>query len=209
MALRFEEPVAIVWSKNILSKLRYRTGQLGEDLVVFVERVVEWARQQGARVQPRSVEALRDRTKAETRQLAGVGRDAVDELRARVRTELFRSVQGPIRRRCESFVADGNAAGTGVKARMLDLIGRELAPLVTNSAKETATRILTENYRQVETEIRAAVEAMPDPIRSASEAVVASREQQVRRSDARRRRQVLDKIATIYASDPLADAADG
>src|SRR5207244_12743095 len=65
MAVRFEEPVAVVWSKKILAKLRYRTAQLGDDYVVFVERVVEWARQQGARIKPRADDALRDRTRAD------------------------------------------------------------------------------------------------------------------------------------------------
>jgi hypothetical protein len=197
MAVRFEEPVAVVWSKKILAKLRYRTAQLGEDYVVLVERVVEWARQQGARIQPRSVEALRDRTKAETRQLAGVGKEAVDELRTKVKNTLFQSIQQPIRRRCERFVNEGEDVGPGVKVRMLRLIGHELAPLVTASAKQTATKILVNNYAEVEAEIRTAIDAMPDPIQAASEAVVASREQQIRRADTRRRRGVLDAISSI------------
>jgi hypothetical protein len=87
---------------------------------------------------------------------------------------------------------------------MLTLIGTELAPLVTKSAKATATNILTENYREVETEIRDAVEAMPDPLQAAAKAVVASREEQVKRSDAKRRKQVLEGIRAIRSSDPIA-----
>jgi hypothetical protein len=48
--LRFEEPIAEVWSKDVLSKIRYRTKQFSDDCVELVERgggLGQGARHQG------------------------------------------------------------------------------------------------------------------------------------------------------------------
>ena len=39
LALRFEEPIAVVWSKHILTSLRKRTAALGGDYVALVAEV--------------------------------------------------------------------------------------------------------------------------------------------------------------------------
>src|SRR5262249_29377897 len=117
LALRFEEPVAVVWSKQILMALRKRTSALGQDYVAMVGEVVAWARGQDARVQPRFAEAMQDNLAAQTRDLSSVGKDAVDELKGKVRTQLYEELVKKVRRRCEQFVAEGSNSGRGVKQR--------------------------------------------------------------------------------------------
>ena len=89
LALRFEEPIAVVWSKHVLASLRKRTAALGADYVTLVAEVVDWARAQKARVQPRVVEALHDNLVAQTKDLSSVGKEAVDELKRKVRNQLY------------------------------------------------------------------------------------------------------------------------
>src|SRR5262249_53356372 len=74
-ALRFEEPVAEVWGKDILKDLREETREYAQDCVIFVEKVTEWALAQGARVQPKVVEAQRDAIRADAKKLENVGQE--------------------------------------------------------------------------------------------------------------------------------------
>ena len=48
-----------------------RTAELATDYVEMTGQIVKWAREQGARVQPRLVEALHDELKGNARALAG------------------------------------------------------------------------------------------------------------------------------------------
>ncbi|KYG09087.1 hypothetical protein BE21_20040 [Sorangium cellulosum] len=201
LALRFEEPVAVIWSKQILAALRRRTSALGQDYVAMVGEVVEWARGQHARVQPRFVEAMRDNLAAQTKDLSSVGKEAVEELKGKVRTQLYEELVKKVRRRCEKFVTDGGNRGFGVKRRILELYG-ELADEVVKVAQPIATGILLGNYREVEREISDRFNAYRNPLESARDAIVRSHEDSVRRSDAQRRKRVLEEVDAILDAMP-------
>jgi hypothetical protein len=117
--------------------VRQRTRELGEDYVALIEEIVEWAEQQGARSQKRVLDALRDQIKADAKTLAGVGKEAADDLRQRVRDQLLKTISTPIQRRCQKFVDDEEDVGVGVKKRILKLFD-ELVPLVVAVAKVLA-----------------------------------------------------------------------
>lgn len=203
---RFEDPVAVVWSKYILSSLRRRTSALGQDHVALVGEVVEWARSEKARVQPRFVEALHESMVAQTKDLASVGKEAVDELKGRVHVELGSKLEKKIRRRCEAFVEDKKDQGPGVKARILALFREELASGVTDIARPIAANVLLQNYTGVEHEISERFAAYRNPLEAARDAIVRSHEDGVRRSDAQRRRRVLAEVEAILAAMPGAAA---
>lgn len=205
LTLRFEEPIAVVWSKHILAELRKRTSQLGDDYVALVSEVVEWAQLQEARVQPRFVEALRDNLIAETKGLATVGKEAVDELKEKVRAQLYKRLEKRIRDRCETFVKSREDEGRGVKDRILHLFRDELVDGVDGIitiAQPAAAKVLTENYGDVEKEIRERLATYKNPLARSRDALVQSHEDSVRRSDRVRRKRVLDHAAEVIAKAP-------
>ncbi len=201
LALRFEEPVAIVWSKHVLTALRRRTADLGRDYVAIVGEVVDWARSQEARVKPKVVEALHENLAAQTKDLASVGKEAVNELKGKIKAQLYQELVKKVRRRCESFVARNYNQGSGVKGRILEMYA-DLADEVVDIARPITTGILVGNYREVEAEITQRFAAYANPLDSARDAIVRSHEDSVRRSDAQRRRRVLEEIDAVLDAMP-------
>ncbi len=165
-ALRFEVPVADAWAKCILKEIRRRTKEFAEDSIGLVDRVVEWARTQGTRVQPRLVEAQRDAIKAEMKTLETIGRLMVAQLRQEVNSRLVKKIETPIRRRCKEFVKKNEHEGDGVRGRILKLF-EELAAEVIEVAVEPAEEILLEAFRKVQEEILAILQKHPDPLETA------------------------------------------
>lgn len=206
LALRFEEPIAVVWSKHVLASLRKRTAALGADYVTLVAEVVDWARAQKARVQPRVVEALHDNLVAQTKDLSSVGKEAVDELKRKVRNQLYERLVKRIRQRCERFVELKRNEGVGVKQRILELFHDQLASDVVEIAQPLAAEVLLGNYGVVQQEISERFSAYQNPLEAARNAIVRSHEDGVRRSDAQRRRAVLEQIKAILSAIP-GDAA--
>lgn len=205
LTLRFEDPVAVVWSRSILTKLRERTKEMADDYVRCIAKVVEWAKSQGARVKPELVEALHDNLRADTKDVGRIGREAVAEVKKAVKQQLYQYVEETVEERCDAFVASGRDAGTGVKQRMLGLFD-ELAREVVEAARPAAVRVLTRNYNRVEAEIRKAFEGYSNPLEQAVGAIVSDHETAVRRSDARRRAEVLqtgeDLLTSLEESKP-------
>lgn len=200
-ALRFEVPVADAWAKSVLKEVRRRTREFANDSVGLVDAVVEWAKNQGARVQPRLVEALRDEIKADAKKLETVGKTAVDQLRDQVKTSLVRKIESPIRQRCRKFVVLGWIEGKGIKGRILDLFDR-LAEEVTDSAIGPAEEVLLNAFREVQEEILEVFRKHPNPLDASRDAIVNAHENYVKRSDAQRRRQVLADVEAVLADRP-------
>jgi GTP-binding protein EngB required for normal cell division len=207
-ALRVEEPIAEAWSKQILNDLRRETKDYAGDCVKLVERVVAWAKEQGARVKPRLVEAQYDAIKVDAAKLATVGKEMVNELRDEVKNQLIEAVSGPIREGCQAFVTRNEHVGAGVKWRILHLYA-SLAQEVTTTALEPATTMLTRLFREVEKEISAAFENHEDPLAAAEEAIVTSQENYLKRSDAQKRKRVLDELGGVLAACPAATDSEG
>ncbi len=172
LTLKFEEPVALLWSKEILTLIRRRTRELGDDNIRVATSVVDWAKSQGGRVPPRVVELLESDLRTDSRQLADVGKDAIDDLKERVKHALYEATQTRIRKACQKFVDDGRANGVGVKDRMHSFFETELADAVLEAARPAAETVLTKNYEEVQDEVLAALKKLVDPVDRASELVV-------------------------------------
>ena len=191
----FEEPVAVIWSKKILSKLRKRTSQLADDYVALVKQVAVWAEKQGARVQPRVVRSLSEKMEADFKSLALVGKEAVDDLREQVKNKLLNGIQNPIRKRCERFVTERQDIGPGVKRRILDFF-RELVPGVIEVATTASNSILQKNFHEVQEQISEAFKEHSNPLDTAAHAIVSTHEERLTRSDKKIRQQVLEWVDT-------------
>lgn len=202
LALRFEEPVADVWTTHILVSLRKRTNELGQDYVGMVGEVVLWAREREARVKPRIVEALRENLDAQMKDLKSIGKEAVDELKNKVRAELHAKLVNKVRVACNRFVNEKQDEGRGVKDRILSLFHNELAATVVEEAAPVASKVLRGNFEVVQEEIRERFAAYQNPLDAARDAIVDSHENAVRRSDAQRRGRVLEEIESILAVMP-------
>jgi dynamin family protein len=203
-ALRFEEPIAEAWSKEILKDIRRETKEYALDVVGLVEQVVNWAKEQGARVQPKLVEAQFEAIKADAKKLESVGREMVREMREEAKNRLIETVESPIRSGCKKFVNRNADVGPGVKNRILQLFS-QLATEVSEIAEQPAVHVLTRLFKDVEKEILATLSEHQDPLDSAAEAIVASQADYIRRSDAQRKRTVLDELNNVVSACPISD----
>ena len=131
--------------------------------------------------------------------LASVGKEATDELRQRVRDQLLRTISTPIQKRCQKFVEEGHDVGRGVKLRILDLFD-DLLPTVVATAKTPALKVLSENYEDVQIEIREQLKKNADPLKTAEEAILSGHQEAERRSMAQRRKLVLERLESILAA---------
>ncbi len=202
LTLRFEEPIAIVWSKYILTGLRQRTAELGSNYVDLVAEVVAWARNQEARVSSRVVEKLHESMTADTKGLNAIGKEAVDELKKKVREQLYDRLERRIAECCNEFVMRRAHEGPGVKSRILEFFRDELADDVAKTAGPVAKQVLTQNYGRVQAEIVELFQNYKNPLDRARDALITSHEDSVRRSDAQKRRKVLEDIDAVLHSMP-------
>lgn len=202
MTLRFEEPVAVVWSKYILAALRKETKLMSENYVRLVGEVVEWTRGEGTRVQPKIVEAMHAELKAQTKNLGSVGKEAINELKEAVKAELCGSIEKKVRKKCQQFVQKQLDVGTGVKDRMHEFFEEELSAVVVQVARPVAIKILTKHYQEVQLEIEGVLKKYRNPLDTAQEAIVGSHEQFVKRSDAQKRKSILERGRSVAASVP-------
>ncbi|HJW86838.1 MAG TPA: hypothetical protein VJ440_09420, partial [Candidatus Brocadiaceae bacterium] len=204
-ALRFEEPIAEKWGKTLLCEIRKRTKDYADDSVKHVERILDWAKQQGAKVKTDSLEAQVALLKADAQKINAVGTEAVDELREEVKNSLIEKIENPIRKRCEGFVEKNQHIGSGVKQRILVLFS-ELADETIEAATEPAIELLTNRFRRVEKQIRKLFDEHQeynDPITAASNAIVPSHEEKLRRLDKKKREDVLGALETVISKCPL------
>lgn len=202
-----EQPMAAIWGAKILQSLRKETRDLANDYARLVERVADWAGEQGASVQAELVRQQRDAIRSEAKALERVGKEMVDDLREKVRKELHTSVAAVIRKGCEAFVAESKDAGTGARDNMATLCD-ELVDKVANGVRGKAHARLLANFNDVEAQIRHHFKQMEDPIGAACDAIVARHEERQKRSDAQRKKKVVANLEQVLAACPATGSFD-
>jgi hypothetical protein len=170
-ALRFEEPIAQVWSTQILKGLRQQTTQFADYQANLLTEILVWAKQSGIKVTTRLLEALINDVQEQRKQLNAVGKDAIEELRMAVNKQLLSRIEEPIRRLCEDFVKKGDDVGTGVTRRIHELF-QTLATEVVGAARRPAANLLTTRFREVESEIADALKQHSNPVSEAEDALL-------------------------------------
>lgn len=204
---QFVEPIGEAWGKQLLRDIRTRTKEFADDCVSQVEELVEWCRSNGAKVQPRLLDAQLEAIRADARQVALIGKDVIADLRSEVKNNLIESIRAPIKKRCDVFVRNGDAMGPGVKMRMLELFD-ELAASSCDEAKKVARQVLLRNFRKVEEELRSAMSRFDDPLDAAVLAIVSSTEQRLKRADNQQRAAVLEAARALQDTCPRWNASD-
>lgn len=167
-ALRFEEPLAEVWSREILVDVRRETREFADFRFASVTKVLEWSQKQGFQSSPRLLSALIEEVKQHREKANAVGKEAVDELREKVRSELISTIEGSIRQKCTEFVESRKDSGTGVRSRILEMFG-QLAEEVVSAAAAPAVRLLTDRFRKVNADILTAFEDHAEPLSEAAD----------------------------------------
>lgn len=198
----FLEPMAAVWGQKLLREIRKKTSDLADDTVQMVHELCDWATENGgASIKKQLLQTQQDRIAALAEQMKTVGKEAVDELRDAVKSELSTTIRKPIKGACEKFVKDGDDIGSGVKSRILDLFER-LAREATLAAQDPAIRILQENATRVRKEIQAELEKGGNPPQATGELIVESHEARVRRSDVQKRGPILAAVSEVIEGFP-------
>jgi hypothetical protein len=199
-ALKFEEPVAQVWSTAILQSLRRETASFSSYQADMLSEVLAWAKSSGIKVTTKLLEALVEDVQQQKQRLNAVGKEAVEELRATVRAQLLQKIEGPIRKRCEKFVEDGDDIGPGVKDRILNLFD-ELAEDAVVTAKTPAIELLTGRFKEVEKEIVAAFKEHSNPLEEAADALLQRFDRQLQNSG-RKAAETLPRLLAAVAAIP-------
>lgn len=208
-AFAFEEPIAEVWGKTVLPEIRQRTGEFADDCVALVDQVIGWATENGVLANQASISNQREAIRGDSRKLKAIGEAAVGGLREKVKNKLTQAIEPTIRGRCETFVNAQLNKRSGVKIRILEMFD-ELAIDAVDAAAPHAEAILLDCYRAMENEMRRAFfEAHADPLQDAADAIIESRENRQRRSDATERVAVLSQIELALRSSPPLTIATG
>jgi Dynamin family len=183
-ALRFEEPVAQVWGNQILKSLRKETAQFADYQAALLRDILGWARESGIKVTTRLLEALINDVEEQRKHLNAVGKEAIEELRAAVNRDLPSKIEAPIRKRCEAFVASRHDVGAGVTHRM-HVLFQELADEIITVARGPAVTLLTQRFREVESEISEALKQHSNPVKEAEDALLQKLDNQLARESER------------------------
>lgn len=198
----FLEPMAAVWGQKLLRVIRAKTADLANDTVLLVQELCIWANEHGgATIKKQLLQAQQDRIAALAKQIKTVGKEAIDELRLAVKSELSTTIRKPIKTACEEFVSNGSDIGPGVKARILELFSN-LARESTLAARDPAIRILQENATRVRMEVQHELNKGGEPLQDTADLIVESHEARVRRSDAQKRRMILAEVDSVIESFP-------
>lgn len=202
LALLFEEPVAIAWSKHVLKELRTRTRAMGREYVSILGDMVDWGRRQGDDLDPKVLEAMHRELQAQMEGMDSLGREAIDELRNKVKHNLYERVEGQIRLRCEAFVRDGGDRGGGVKNRILELLS-QLGDIVVDAARPVAVDVLKSEYAPVEAEIRRAFEKYSNPVEAALKAIIGDDAIGVQKKTAERQLELAARARKFLENRPV------
>jgi GTP-binding protein EngB required for normal cell division len=202
IALRFQDPVAAVWSQSLLKEIRQETYGLAKDTRQMIEEVCDCAtREANAFVDPKVIETQKKLASTQVERLREVGKEAIEELREVVKVKVAEAIEKPIRSACRKFVNEQHDVGTGTKYRILELF-HQLATETADLASVPASATLKTNYESVEKEIRRAFKEWSDPIGSVANAIVERHEDRARRSDSQKRAKVLAALDSVRSSLP-------
>ena len=171
-ALRFEEPLAEVWSTEILHGLRSEASRFTKSRANAVKKIDEWVRDNEI-TPPPLLSALIDDLNIQQQELESSESDAVEEMRSKVRQNLQEKIEGPIREGCTAFVATNQDIGAGVKQRILQLFD-ELATIAVEAARGPAHELLSEQFKATEDKLLKDLNQNQNPIEQVLKALTES-----------------------------------
>jgi hypothetical protein len=195
LALRFEEPLAVAWSRGVVGTLRNALKEFSSDIGRLLGKVVTWAGTQ-AGLDVAHVQRFRSDVEAEVASLASRGEIAAADLTKLAKQELQAGIQDEIRAACQEFVKQHLDVGQGVKNRVIQFLD-QLAPRVAQVARTTAGRFLRESYDTVLSHVSTGLKRFDDPLAHAKMLLLGGHERVAQ--DAVQRVDELDRVRAILA----------
>lgn len=193
LALRFEEPLALAWSRGALGPLQNALKEIASDIGRLLEKVAAWASAQDG-LDVAHVLRFRADVEAEVTSLAKRGAIAAEDLSRLARQQLQPGIQDEIRTACQEFVDSGLHVGRGVKNRSIQFLD-ELAPRVAQVARTTANRFFRESYERVLSHVSTGLKRFDDPLSHAKTLLVGGQERVAK--DAAERVNELNQIRAL------------
>lgn len=193
LALRFEEPLALAWSRGALGPLQNALKELASDIGRLLGKVAEWAGAQDG-LDIAHVLRFRADVEAEVASLAKRGAIAAEDLSKLAKQQLQPGIQNEIRTACQEFVDSGLDIGRGVKSRSIQFLD-ELAPRVAQVARTTANRFFRESYDGVLFHVSNGLKRFDDPLSHAKTLLVGGQEHVAK--DATERVNELNQVRAI------------
>lgn len=200
-ALRFEEPVANAWSKEILRDIRAHTRDYGKDCLALACEVKGWADRHSEGGEFKEATIQYEDLVTNAKKLESVGKDSAREMRDEVRAKLVPEIEKRIKQKCAEFVKQNRHVGSGVKHRILELYA-ELAEQATEIAEEPAKNLLQNVYRDAREDIKNASREFQDPLTPIANAIVATEQQRAEREDAKKRELVHVNLEAVLSEMP-------
>lgn len=196
-ALRFEEPLAEMWSKEILQGLREETKRFSAFRADAMAQIDRWAKDREINPPP-LLEALLVDLNTEQQELENIESGAVEDLREHVRKSLQDKIEGPIREQCTEFVDSNRDTGAGVKSRILHLF-ETIAKIAVDAAKEPANELLMEQFQIAEFQLLKNFKENQNPI----EQILSAFEDAENNSFAEQGGPTLEELKSLIDSMPV------
>lgn len=172
MTLRLEAPVAVTWSRDILVGLRAQTARLGADYRRLAGEVVSKVEELCAEEVSLRVRARFEDLGQQLDDVDGAGAKDVEEVRERVKFELYQDLEAAIRKACQEFVESNQDRGAGVKGRIHELIEKDLLEQLIDAGRTASSRALKEPLQESVSAIRSRFQNVGEPVAGLEAATV-------------------------------------
>ncbi|BDG02817.1 dynamin family protein [Anaeromyxobacter oryzae] len=190
------DTIATDWEPQIVEALRATLRDVANRSLVLVEKLCDEARKYDSKiVSDAQIDAQKRLLVQQSQTAVAWTRERLEELREAVQKQLYDTVLRPIDRACKEAVEKEANRHAGAKDRILEAFQEGGAKAVAKGA-EKAKELLTERYKVLLAELnRGFLKEHHDPVQAAFEALTSETLARARRSDAQKRKRVLDGVA--------------
>jgi hypothetical protein len=191
----FVDSIASEWETSIVEEIRKTIRDAADQDVRLVEKLCQVAATHDVRiVADAHIEAQKKVLQQQSRSSVRWTQERLDGLRSDVEAHLFDVVLDPIAQACRKAVAQNRNHGEGAKRRILEVF-HEGASGALEKARERAVKLLRGHYDALLNDLTAGYLAQHhDPVSAAYSAMTNEELARARRSDAGRRRHVLERV---------------
>lgn len=192
------DTIATDWEPQIIEALRTTLREVATRSLSLVEKLCDEARKYDARiVSDAQIDAQKRLLTQQSQTAVAWTRERLEDLREQVQKQLYDVVLRPIERACKDAVERQANRNAGAKERILETF-QEGGTKAVAKGTEKAKDLLNERYRVLLAELnRGFLKEHHDPVQAAFEALTSDTLARARRSDAQKRKRVLDGVAEI------------
>jgi hypothetical protein len=190
------DAIATQWEPEVIEAVRRTLREWAERSVSVVERLVTEARARDARIATEAhVDAQEKLLLQRSRTAVAWTKERIEELRTEVQRELYAAVMKPIERACKDAVRTQKNRSAGAKQRILEAF-HEGGTEAVGTGTARANELLAKSYRSLLGELtQGFLRENHDAVQAAVDSLTSEQLEKARRSDAQKRRHVLEFVA--------------